>query len=160
MALSLLHFAQQPMLDGRLDSPPPSYSSCVPCKPQDPPRYARKRPSTSLKTKSSRKSLHHHKDATVYEELPIFENPCPICFYKHCQKVLANWIRKSSKPYTAVTVSINRLTSEQYEDDDLSGLVDLIEIIRIQETGPTEAARAIRKKLYATPLQSLWNFLI
>ncbi|KAF2713864.1 hypothetical protein K504DRAFT_462343 [Pleomassaria siparia CBS 279.74] len=53
----------------------------------------------------------------------------------------------SSKPYTAVTVSIDRLTSEQYEDDDLSGLVDLIEIIRIQNTGPAEAGRALRKKL-------------
>lgn len=53
----------------------------------------------------------------------------------------------SSKPYTAVTVSVDRLTSEQFEDDDLSGLVDLIEIIRIQDTGPTEAGRALRKKL-------------
>ena len=48
-----------------------------------------------------------------------------------------------------MTVSIDRLTSEQFEDDDLSGLVDLIELIRIQETGPTEAGRALRKKLYA-----------
>ncbi|KAF2745246.1 hypothetical protein M011DRAFT_469634 [Sporormia fimetaria CBS 119925] len=64
--------------------------------------------------------------------------------------------------YSAVTVSIDRLTSEQYEEngmlstplmtldylyEDLGGLVDLIEVIRIQESGPTEAARAIRKKL-------------
>ena len=52
-----------------------------------------------------------------------------------------------SKPYTAVTVQINRLTSEQYEADDMSGIVDLIEVIRLQTGGPTEAARAIRKKL-------------
>ncbi|KAF2649015.1 hypothetical protein K491DRAFT_698472 [Lophiostoma macrostomum CBS 122681] len=49
--------------------------------------------------------------------------------------------------YSAVTVSIDRLTSEQYEENDIGGLVDLIEVIRIQESGPTEAARALRKKL-------------
>ncbi|GAB7362603.1 hypothetical protein MBLNU230_g2917t1 [Neophaeotheca triangularis] len=53
----------------------------------------------------------------------------------------------SSKPYSAVTVQIDRLTSENYEEDDLSGIVDLIEVIRIQGPGPTEAARALRKKL-------------
>jgi LAS seventeen-binding protein 5 len=51
------------------------------------------------------------------------------------------------KPYSAITVQIDRLTSEQYEEDDISGVVDLIEVIRIQASGPTEAARAIRKKL-------------
>ncbi|KAF2760224.1 hypothetical protein EJ05DRAFT_498190 [Pseudovirgaria hyperparasitica] len=51
-------------------------------------------------------------------------------------------------PYSAVTVQIDRLTSEQYEEDDISGIVDLIEVIRIQASGPTEAARAIRKKLH------------
>jgi LAS seventeen-binding protein 5 len=47
-----------------------------------------------------------------------------------------------------VTVSIERLTSEQYEEDDSSGIPELVEVIRIQSSGPTEAARAIRKKLY------------
>ncbi|KAF3042625.1 putative actin patch assembly and actin polymerization protein [Didymella heteroderae] len=42
---------------------------------------------------------------------------------------------------------IDRLTSEQYEENDIGGVVDLIEVIRIQSTGPTEAARALRKKL-------------
>lgn len=46
-----------------------------------------------------------------------------------------------------MSVQIDRLTSEQYEEDDLSGIIDLIEVIRIQAPGPTEAARAIRKKL-------------
>jgi hypothetical protein len=46
-----------------------------------------------------------------------------------------------------VSVQIDRLTSEQYEEDDLSGIIDLVEVIRIQSSGPTEAARAIRKKL-------------
>jgi LAS seventeen-binding protein 5 len=53
------------------------------------------------------------------------------------------------KPYTAVTVHVDNLTSEAYEVDDISGIPDLVEVIRIQDTGPTEAARAIRKKLSA-----------
>ncbi|KAL8736679.1 MAG: hypothetical protein Q9166_000045 [cf. Caloplaca sp. 2 TL-2023] len=51
------------------------------------------------------------------------------------------------KPFTAITVQIDRLTGEQYDGDDMTGIVDLIEVIRLQTGGPTEAARAIRKKL-------------
>ncbi|KAJ5129475.1 uncharacterized protein N7515_005514, partial [Penicillium bovifimosum] len=51
------------------------------------------------------------------------------------------------KPYTAVTVQIEVLTSEQYEVEDSSGIVDLVEVVRIQASGPTEASRALRKKL-------------
>ncbi|KAK2024047.1 hypothetical protein LX32DRAFT_666941 [Colletotrichum zoysiae] len=51
------------------------------------------------------------------------------------------------KPYSAVTVSIETLTSETYEEDDLSGIPDLVEVIKLQASGPAEAARAIRKKL-------------
>lgn len=54
---------------------------------------------------------------------------------------------RQKKPYSAITVQIDRLTSEQYDADDMSGIVDLIEVIRLQGGGPTEAARAIRKKL-------------
>ncbi|PTU24021.1 hypothetical protein P175DRAFT_0513101 [Aspergillus ochraceoroseus IBT 24754] len=54
---------------------------------------------------------------------------------------------QSSKPYSAVTVQIEVLTGEQYEVEDSSGIVDLIEAIRIQSSGPTEASRALRKKL-------------
>ncbi|OBT77532.1 hypothetical protein VF21_04565 [Pseudogymnoascus sp. 05NY08] len=53
----------------------------------------------------------------------------------------------SKKPYSSVTVAIERLTSEQFEEDDLSGIPDLVEAIELQATGPTEVARAIRKKL-------------
>ncbi|KAF2825363.1 hypothetical protein CC86DRAFT_371058 [Ophiobolus disseminans] len=49
--------------------------------------------------------------------------------------------------FSAVTVQVDRLTSEQYEENDIGGVVDLIEVIRIQSSGPTEAARALRKKL-------------
>ena len=51
------------------------------------------------------------------------------------------------KPYSAVTVAIEDLTSEHYEEDDFSGIPDLVEAIKLQATGPAEAARAIRKKL-------------
>ncbi|KAF6811915.1 vhs domain-containing protein [Colletotrichum musicola] len=51
------------------------------------------------------------------------------------------------KPYTAITVNVENLTSEAYEEDDLSGIPDLVEVIKLQSTGPVEAARAIRKKL-------------
>jgi hypothetical protein len=44
-------------------------------------------------------------------------------------------------------VQIEVLTSEQYEVEDSSGIVDLIDVVRIQASGPTEASRALRKKL-------------
>jgi LAS seventeen-binding protein 5 len=55
--------------------------------------------------------------------------------------------RLQKKPYSAITVQVERLTSEQYEESDVSGIPDLIEVIQIQSSGPTEAARALRKKL-------------
>ncbi|KAJ5164419.1 VHS subgroup [Penicillium coprophilum] len=54
---------------------------------------------------------------------------------------------QSNKPYSAVTVQIEVLTSEQYEVEDSSGIVDLVEVVRIQASGPMEASRALRKKL-------------
>ncbi|KAK3904770.1 hypothetical protein C8A05DRAFT_42199 [Staphylotrichum tortipilum] len=51
------------------------------------------------------------------------------------------------KPYSAVTVTIERLTSEAVPIDDFSGIPDLVEVVNLQDTGPAEAARAIRKKL-------------
>ncbi|RMZ80906.1 hypothetical protein DV737_g2766, partial [Chaetothyriales sp. CBS 132003] len=54
---------------------------------------------------------------------------------------------KQKKPYSAISVLVEQLTSETYEEDDLAGVPDLLEAIKLQATGPTEAARAIRKKL-------------
>ncbi|KAG8426012.1 hypothetical protein J3459_008516 [Metarhizium acridum] len=54
---------------------------------------------------------------------------------------------QSKKPYSAVTVTIENLTSESYAEEDLSGIPDLVEVIKLQASGPAEAARAIRKKL-------------
>jgi hypothetical protein len=55
---------------------------------------------------------------------------------------------QQKKPYSAITVQIERLTGEDYGEHDIAGIPDLVEVIKIQDTGPTEAARAIRKKLY------------
>jgi len=44
-------------------------------------------------------------------------------------------------------VTIENLTSEAYEEDDFSGIPELVEAIKLQDSGPAEAARAIRKKL-------------
>ncbi|RDL37001.1 uncharacterized protein BP5553_04434 [Venustampulla echinocandica] len=60
--------------------------------------------------------------------------------------LITNFILQK-KPYSAVTVAVENLTSEQYEEDDFSGIPDLVEAIKLQATGPGEAARAIRKKL-------------
>ncbi len=51
------------------------------------------------------------------------------------------------KPYSAVTVTVENLTNERFEEDDVGGIPDLVEVIKLQATGPAEAARAIRKKL-------------
>ncbi|KAK3316065.1 hypothetical protein B0H66DRAFT_276250 [Apodospora peruviana] len=51
------------------------------------------------------------------------------------------------KPYTAVTVTVERLTSEAIPENDLSGIPDLVEVVNLQDSGPSEFARAIRKKL-------------
>jgi LAS seventeen-binding protein 5 len=54
---------------------------------------------------------------------------------------------KQKKPYSSITVHVENLTSETYDEDDLAGIPDLIEVVRLQATGPTEVARALRKKL-------------
>ncbi|KAF3903195.1 hypothetical protein ABW20_dc0101119 [Dactylellina cionopaga] len=53
----------------------------------------------------------------------------------------------SKKPYTSVSVQVEHLTTESYDENDLAGIPELIEAVRLQDTGPQEAARAIRKKL-------------
>ncbi|EKD15285.1 vhs domain containing protein [Drepanopeziza brunnea f. sp. 'multigermtubi' MB_m1] len=53
----------------------------------------------------------------------------------------------NKKPYSAVTVAVENLTSWSHEADDLAGIPGLVEAITLQATGPAEAARSIRKKL-------------
>ncbi|MCO5583342.1 hypothetical protein L7F22_037252 [Adiantum nelumboides] len=53
----------------------------------------------------------------------------------------------SSKPFTSVSVLIDRLSANSYGEDDLDGIPELVEAINIQYTGPSEASRQLRKKL-------------
>jgi LAS seventeen-binding protein 5 len=39
------------------------------------------------------------------------------------------------KPFTAVTNWVDQLCSEQYEEDDYTGVPDLCEVARLQNTG-------------------------
>ncbi|GAA5854687.1 hypothetical protein JCM8547_004940 [Rhodosporidiobolus lusitaniae] len=52
------------------------------------------------------------------------------------------------KPRSSVSALIDILCLEKYEEDDYEGITELVESINLQPTtGPTEASRAIRKKL-------------
>ena len=42
----------------------------------------------------------------------------------------------------------------KYEEDDLEGITELVEVINLQVTGPAEASRCIRKKLKYTGIHS------
>lgn len=71
----------------------------------------------TTKRRKLRRALHHHKTSNAYQNAPVLENPCPLCFFRQCRKVLRKWLRKQKKPFSAVTVQIDRLTSEQYEEN-------------------------------------------
>ncbi|TKY87251.1 hypothetical protein EX895_003928 [Sporisorium graminicola] len=51
------------------------------------------------------------------------------------------------KPFTAVTDWIDRLCTQRYAEEEYDGIPELVEAINLQATGPTEASRALRKKL-------------
>lgn len=52
------------------------------------------------------------------------------------------------KPHTSITAWIDLLTTEKYDEDDYEGITELVESVNIQtSTGPTEASRAVRKKV-------------
>ncbi|PWY99026.1 hypothetical protein BCV70DRAFT_122727 [Testicularia cyperi] len=59
----------------------------------------------------------------------------------------AQGILNKGKPFTAVTDWIDRLCTQRYEEEEYEGIPELVEAINLQSTGPTEASRAIRKKL-------------
>lgn len=73
--------------------------------------------SPTSKRRRLRRALHHHKTPNAYQDAPLLETPCPLCFFKRCRKVLRQWMHKQKKPFSAVTVQIDRLTSEQYEEN-------------------------------------------
>ncbi|GAA6037811.1 hypothetical protein JCM8097_005050 [Rhodosporidiobolus ruineniae] len=52
------------------------------------------------------------------------------------------------KPRSSVSALIDILCTSKYEEDDYDGITELVESINLQPTtGPTEASRAVRKKL-------------
>ena len=70
------------------------------------------------------------------------------CASRRKYQVLTRYrYHRQKKPYSAISVHVENLTSETYDEDDLAGIPDLIEVVRLQATGPTEVARALRKKL-------------
>lgn len=73
-----------------------------------------------------------------------------VCYYtsKRRYQLLTRYrYSKQKKPYTAISVHVEQLTSEIYEEDDLAGIPDLLEVVKLQATGPAEVSRALRKKL-------------
>ncbi|KAI9712702.1 MAG: putative actin patch assembly and actin polymerization protein [Bogoriella megaspora] len=134
-----------------LSSKPPKYHlSSLATSSDEPPPYSEKpEPAEkSHKRKISQVSLSY--ESTYYKRpcrISKIQYACPCCKIRYFGEVLRQWVLKQRKPYTAVTVQVDRLTSEQYEENDMGGIVDLIEVIRLQASGPTEAARALRKKL-------------
>ncbi|GAA5927868.1 Lsb5p [Sporobolomyces koalae] len=53
----------------------------------------------------------------------------------------------NEKPRSSVSALIDILCLDKYEEDSYEGITEIVESINIQDTGPTEASRAIRKKL-------------
>jgi len=51
------------------------------------------------------------------------------------------------KPHSSITDWIEILSRDQYKEDDYDGIPELVESVNLQAGGPTEASRAIRKKL-------------
>jgi hypothetical protein len=42
---------------------------------------------------------------------------------------------EQQKPFSAISVTVERLTGESYDEEDLSGIPDLVEVIMLQATG-------------------------
>lgn len=56
-------------------------------------------------------------------------------------------IFSEQKPYSAVTNWVDQLCSEQYEEDDYTGIPDLCDVARLQSTGFNTLQNAIPSKL-------------
>lgn len=115
--------------------------------PVDPPPYSEK--PIRLQRSGSQYKRSSQLICPSKEKSKIkLQGPCPVCVARYLKEVLRAWVESQRKPYSAITVQIDHLTSEQYDQNDIGGIPDLVEVIRIQDSGPTEAARALRKKLY------------
>ncbi|KAJ7170100.1 hypothetical protein C8R46DRAFT_1091114 [Mycena filopes] len=54
---------------------------------------------------------------------------------------------KTEKPHSSITDWVDILTAESVADEAYDGIPELVDSINLQGAGPTEASRAIRKKL-------------
>ena len=93
------------------------------------------------------KCYHHSIYWINFDLSKSIREQSPVLLYDRVHMLRFKFPSLQKKPYSAITVQVDRLTSGQYAADDMSGIVDLIEVIRLQSGGPSEAARAIRKKL-------------
>lgn len=135
-----------------LGSKPPKYhASRLTSLSDKPPPYTEKPdPQPILHKRKISQTSASSSESSYFKRscrIPKLQFACPACRLRYLREVLRQWVLKQRKPYTAITVQIDRFTSEQYEENDIGGIVDLIEVIRLQDSGPTEAARALRKKL-------------
>ncbi|KAG8955423.1 putative actin patch assembly and actin polymerization protein [Tulasnella sp. 424] len=53
----------------------------------------------------------------------------------------------AEKPHSSITDWVEILSSEKYKENDYDGIPEIVDAINLQPEGPTEASRAIRKKL-------------
>ena len=107
--------------------------------------YPSEKPSKSFLARSE---LSRPKPRGCKHLIQALKHLACCCRSRRTYKLVTRYrYHKQKKPYSSISVHVEQLTSETYEEDDLSGVPDLIEVIKLQASGPTEAARAIRKKL-------------
>ncbi|KIX05765.1 uncharacterized protein Z518_03737 [Rhinocladiella mackenziei CBS 650.93] len=124
--------------------------------------------STDECERCARKKRRRSFDAYPYQSCsPIISRRPPPSELRGCKRLIATLLHlaccarsrrryqlltryryyKQKKPFSAISVHVEQLTSETYEEDDLAGVPDLLEVVKLQNTGAQEVARALRKKL-------------
>jgi hypothetical protein len=148
LPIDVAHVKQRPELDALLpsDDVEKACGHCTHCN-------KRKRATfeayttTTLPSKRQRSAQPQGKPHHIFVARLKF-TLSSLCKDRRRYKLLTRYrCHKQKKPYSSISVHVERLTSENYDEDDLAGIPDLIEVIRLQASGPTEAARALRKKL-------------
>lgn len=84
---------------------------------------------------------------------PRGSHKSPTCLPRYVLTHEVRWLAEvvlmglQKRPYSAVSVMIDQMTNASVPENDLGGLPELVDVVNIQDTGPSEAARALRKKL-------------
>ena len=125
-------------------------ASAKPCPVHSQKRPQNTRPNPRLDPKAN---------ASIYARL--YFRLCSLSRRRRYQLLIRFRYHKQKKPYSAISVHVERLTSETFDEDDLAGVPDLTEVVRLQSTGPQEVARSLRKKLkYGNVHQQLRSLTI